>query len=62
MPQAIGDVFESDPKSKYANRLAHSRTEAVQPSSPKKRSPLPSVREIDAALAAKYGIAPYRET
>ena len=62
MQQAIVDIFKPDPKTKYADRLPQSRMEVVQPSRPKKRSPLPSAREIDAALAAKYGIAPYRET
>lgn len=62
MQQAIVDVFKPDPKGKYADRLPQSGTEIVQPSRPKKPSSLPSAREIDAALAAKYGIAPYRET
>jgi hypothetical protein len=57
------DVFEPDPKSEYPRQRAQPRTEALvtQPSRPKKRSPLPSAREIDVALEAKYGTARYRE-
>jgi hypothetical protein len=46
----------------YPDQRVGSRTEALdaQPSMPKKRSPLPPVREIDAALQAKYGAKSYR--
>jgi hypothetical protein len=57
------DVFEPDPKSECPRQRAQPRTEALvaQPSRAKNRSPLPSAREIDVALEAKYGTAPYRE-
>jgi hypothetical protein len=61
--QAFVDGFEPDSKSEYPRQRAQPRTEALvaQPSRPKKRSPLPSAREIDAALEAKYGAPQYRE-
>jgi hypothetical protein len=57
------DFFEPDPKYDHQHQRARPRTEAsvAQSSTSKKRSPLPSVREIDAALQAKYGALRYRE-
>jgi hypothetical protein len=61
--QAFVDFSEPDLQYDYSRQRAQSRTEALvaQPSGSKKRSPLPSVREIDAALQAKYGARRYRE-
>ena len=62
--QAFVDGFEPDPKSEYPRQRAQTENRSVSrtaESRPKKRSPLPSAREIDAALDAKYGAPRYRE-
>jgi hypothetical protein len=68
MHQAFVDTFEPDPRSECARQHAEPRASQVQQavhspraSEPKPRSPLPSVREIDAALEAKYGAPRWRE-
>ena len=62
--QGLVDGFEPDPKSEYPRQQAQNENRSVSrtdESRPKKRSPLPSAREIDAALEAKYGAPQYRE-
>jgi hypothetical protein len=68
MHQAFVDAFEPDPRSESARQHAKPRASQVQRAvhsphapEPKRRSPLPSVREIDAALEAKYGAPRWRE-
>ena len=63
--RAFAAIFEPEPNSEYAKQQAQSTTTAkarrpdfVKP----RRSPLPSVREIDAALERKYGATRYLET
>ena len=56
-------VFEPDPTSEHTDERGQPRTEAESHSRAgrKKRSPLPSARQIDAAIEAKYGAPRYRE-
>ena len=63
--RAFAAIFEPEPNSEYAKQQAQSMTTA-QARRPDyvnaRRSPLPSVREIDAALERKYGATRYLET
>jgi hypothetical protein len=63
--QAFAAVFEPEPNSEYAQQQAQP-TPVAKPRRPNcanaRRSPLPSVREIDDALQRKYGATGYRET
>jgi hypothetical protein len=56
---------EAEPSSQYARAYVKSQGQAVSVARPKrcevKRSPLPSARELDAAIERKYGCLPYRE-
>jgi hypothetical protein len=66
--QAFTDAFEPEPRSQYARRDARQKAmprakfagQRPRPEPPR-RSPLPSAREIDAALEAKYGALRYQE-
>jgi hypothetical protein len=62
--QAFAAIFEPEPDSEYAQQQAQSVAVAKarrQDHANPRRSPLPSVREIDAALERKYGAPRYRE-
>jgi hypothetical protein len=65
--QAVGDVFEPNPRFEYSRQHAKLRAKrpprVTTPRAPKptRPSPLPSVRAIDAALEAKYGAVRYLE-
>ena len=74
--QAFIDAFEPERRSEYARQQrrpkrhrtmqAHTRpkvrpTTQTHPPQPADRSPLPSAREIDAALQLKHGAARYRD-
>lgn len=56
-------AFSPELKYNSPGQRPQPRTEALvtRPSCAKTRSPLPSVRKIDAALPTKYGAARYRE-
>jgi hypothetical protein len=58
-------AFEPALNSAYAGPHAKAQTEALvtkpRQCEPTKRSPLPSAREVDAAIERKYGCRPYRE-
>jgi hypothetical protein len=63
--RAFAAICEPEPSSEYVRQQAQPTTvvEAHRPDHAKpRRSPLPSVREIDAALERKYGAPRYRET
>ena len=63
--RAFAAIFEPVPNSEYAKQQAQSTTTAKARRSDylkPRRSPLPSVREIDAALHQKYGARGYLET
>ena len=57
--QAAAPIFESQRRPEYASQHAqlHANPSAPPPRAPEssRRSPLPSAREIDAALERKYG-------
>lgn len=57
-------IFEPESRPEYARQHAQPRAKlaAPPPRAPEsnRRSPLPSVREIDAALERKYGARRYR--
>jgi hypothetical protein len=60
--QAFIDAFEPERRSEYARQHARPKARpATQTDSPEpaRRSPLPSAREIDAALQIKYRAARY---
>jgi hypothetical protein len=62
--QAFIEAFEPERRSEYARQHARPKakpaTESDAPE-PTRRSPLPSAREIDAALQVKYGAKRYRD-
>jgi hypothetical protein len=60
--QVFIDAFKPERRSEYARQHARTQVEAVtQRHGPEhaRRSPLPSAREIDAALQVKYGANRY---
>ena len=62
--QAFIDAFRPERRSEYAHQHARPKAErATQTHAPEptRRCPLPSAREIDAALNVKYGAARYAE-
>jgi hypothetical protein len=60
--QTFIDTFKPERRSEYARQQARPNT-ATQVHAPEstQRSPLPSAREIDAALQVKYGATRYGE-
>ena len=58
-PAAAAAIFEPESRPEYARQHAqlHANPSAPPPRAPEsgRQSPLPSVREIDAALERKYG-------
>jgi hypothetical protein len=62
--QAFIDRFQLEPRSEYARQhprpKAEPATETRAPE-PARRFPLPSAREIDAALQVKYGAGRYAD-
>jgi hypothetical protein len=62
--QAFIDAFEPERRSEYARQHAAMKAKpAIQTHAPEptRRSPLPSAREIDAALRVKYGATRYAD-
>jgi len=61
---AAAAIFEPDSRPQYARQHAQPRAKLAAPPprapEPNRRSPLPSAREIDAALEHKYGAKRYR--
>ena len=60
--QAFVDAFEPERRSEYARQHARLKATPVALAyapEPARRSPLPSAREIDAALQTKYGAMRY---
>ena len=62
--RAFAALFKPEPNSEDAKQQAQSTTTAkARPDHVNvRRSPLPSVRDIDAALERKYGATRYLET
>jgi hypothetical protein len=61
---AFAAIFGPEPNSKYAQQQAQQMSVAKacrRDHANPRRSPLPSVREIDDALTRKYGATQYRE-
>ena len=62
--QAFIDAFRPERRSEYAGQHARPKAERATQThapGPTRRCPLPSAREIDAALHLKYGAARYAE-
>jgi hypothetical protein len=60
--QAVIETFKPERRSEYARQHARPQLEPVTQTralAPTRRSPLPSAREIDVALQAKYGTTRY---
>jgi hypothetical protein len=60
--QAFIDAFKPERRSEYARQHARPKLEPVTQTrapAPTRRSPLPSAREIDVSLQAKYGAMRY---